>query len=104
MPWHLVDKAIDVDFNYSASEACQKHWTNVTGRTWSNADDPMIKILNCPYCQVPNHVPWTTCGKGETSKGEDVYVTLAPSWSETNTDQLSPDLQVLLAPDMGMAN
>lgn len=74
MPWPLVNEAIDTDFNYSTSDACRKRWTQATGRMWTNAEDPMTKIINCPYCQVPNHIPWTTCGTKEKSDKEDGYV------------------------------
>jgi hypothetical protein len=65
MPWPLINEAIDTRFNYTVSDECQKRWTEATGRRWSNAEDPMTKVINCPHCQVPNHIPWTTCGKHE---------------------------------------
>ncbi|KAG6025480.1 hypothetical protein E4U41_001509 [Claviceps citrina] len=79
MPWHLIHAAIDTDFDYNVPEACQKRWTQATGRSWSNVDDSSIKIIDCPHCRVPNHIPWTTCNTNENSYGQDGLPSLVGS-------------------------
>lgn len=86
MPWPLINDAIDTKFNYSVSESCQKRWTQATGRAWANVDDSMTKIVNCPSCQVPNHIPWTTCGKQEKSNNEEGYERHTLSVNVSNSD------------------
>ncbi|KJK78130.1 hypothetical protein H634G_06302 [Metarhizium anisopliae BRIP 53293] len=71
MPWPLINEAIDTNFDYSVSDACQTRWTQATGRCWANTGEPMVKIINCPHCQVPNHIPWTTCGDQESTNRQD---------------------------------
>ncbi|KAK2601781.1 hypothetical protein QQS21_004665 [Conoideocrella luteorostrata] len=65
MPWHLINAAIGTNFSYSVSKSCQEKWTQATARSWGNTDDPEVKIIDCPYCRVPNHLPWTTCAGGD---------------------------------------
>jgi hypothetical protein len=69
MPWDLINKAIDVDFNYIVSEQCKARWTEVTGMPWDSADGPVNKELPCPRkgCRATLHIPWTTCGYAEDS-------------------------------------
>ncbi len=62
MPWTLVNAAIDTDFNYNVSAACKARWAHQTGLAWDNADDDMVKKTKCPRCNIPLHIPWTTCG------------------------------------------
>lgn len=61
MPWHVVDKAIDTQFNYNVSDECKRRWSKDTGRAWDNAEDPMFKTIDCPRCGTQAKVPWTTC-------------------------------------------
>ena len=63
MPWDLVNRAIDTEFNYNVSAACKSRWAHQTGLAWNNADDPMVKKTKCPRCGIPIHIPWTTCGR-----------------------------------------
>ncbi len=62
MPWRLVNKAIDTDFNYTVSPACKARWTHQTGLAWDNAEDPLVKMVKCPTCSAMLEIPWTTCG------------------------------------------
>ncbi|KAK4129812.1 hypothetical protein N657DRAFT_640483 [Parathielavia appendiculata] len=62
MPWRLIDKAIDTDFNYTVSYECKANWTRKTGLAWSNEDDPLTKAVKCPGCSTSMQIPWTTCG------------------------------------------
>jgi hypothetical protein len=71
MPWELIHQAIDTDFNYNVSKKGKIQWTAKTGRRWRNRKDAMTKIVNCPFCQSKNEVPWTTCGMKEDVKGEE---------------------------------
>ncbi|KAH6651357.1 hypothetical protein F5144DRAFT_589591 [Chaetomium tenue] len=61
MPWHVVDKAIDAQFNYTVSDEYKRRWSRDTGRAWDNAEDPMFKRIDCPRCGTQAKVPWTTC-------------------------------------------
>lgn len=65
MPWDLVAKAIDTDFNYNVSPQCKDRWTHQTGLAWDNTDDPLVKRLKCPRCSALIEIPWTTCGLPE---------------------------------------
>jgi hypothetical protein len=67
MPWHLINQAIDTDFNYTTSADAKSAWISLTGRSWENADDALTEQLSCPYCSVQYNVPWTTCGGNEHS-------------------------------------
>lgn len=62
MPWHLVSQAIDSSFNYNVSNDAIANWVMQTGRSWNNADDPMVRKLKCPVCTFTIQIPWTTCG------------------------------------------
>ncbi|PTB62030.1 hypothetical protein BBK36DRAFT_1172875 [Trichoderma citrinoviride] len=62
MPWELIHRAIDADFNYNVSDQAKIQWVAKTGHRWRNQDDDMSKILKCPFCPSKNEVPWTTCG------------------------------------------
>ncbi len=71
IPWALVNAAIDTTFNYDVSEDVKARWVANTNHNWSNGDDSLVKPLNCPFCDRPNDVPWTTCGKeGKESKDD----------------------------------
>ncbi|KAH6633873.1 hypothetical protein B0J18DRAFT_975 [Chaetomium sp. MPI-SDFR-AT-0129] len=61
LPWDLVNKAIDTDFNYNVSPECKSFWSGMTGRAWENPNDPMSKTIRCPRCSTDVEVPWTTC-------------------------------------------
>ncbi|KAI1414988.1 hypothetical protein F5Y13DRAFT_11037 [Hypoxylon sp. FL1857] len=65
MPWKLVNKAIDTDFNYNVSNDCKKVWENIIGRKWDNVEDPLVKTLKCPSCSTTHEIPWTTCALPE---------------------------------------
>ncbi|KAL6871699.1 hypothetical protein HDV57DRAFT_511645 [Trichoderma longibrachiatum] len=62
MPWQLIHKAIDADFDYNVSDQAKIQWVAKTGHRWRNQDDDMTKVLKCPFCPCKNEVPWTTCG------------------------------------------
>lgn len=68
MPWELIHKAIDTDFNYNVSHQAKINWVAKTGHRWRNQDDDMEKILKCPFCPSKNEIPWTTCGMKEDVK------------------------------------
>lgn len=70
MPWELVNRMIDADFNYNVSGDCKAAWLAQTDRSWDNADDPMVKSMKCPACNAPVTIPWTTCGLEENPKGD----------------------------------
>lgn len=70
LPWAAINAAIDNKFNYNVSDECKTNWMLRTGRSWSSADDPMVKSMPCPACKVPIQIPWTTCGLDETHKGD----------------------------------
>jgi hypothetical protein len=65
MPWHIVDKAINTEFNYTVSDACKTLWTHQTGLAWKNVDDPLTKKIKCPRCDNMMKIPWTSCGLPE---------------------------------------
>ncbi|KAL7788272.1 hypothetical protein V8C37DRAFT_388540 [Trichoderma ceciliae] len=65
MPWQIVNEAISTDFTYRACDEAQTCWVSRTERSWANQDDPMIKLLKCPWCKMDMQVPWTTCGTAE---------------------------------------
>ncbi|EFY87376.1 hypothetical protein MAC_06611 [Metarhizium acridum CQMa 102] len=69
--WPLANEAIDTNFDYSVSEGRQNRWMQATGRCWAIADDPVVKIIKCPHCKSPNHIPWTTWGDEEKTNRED---------------------------------
>ncbi|KAK4249025.1 hypothetical protein C7999DRAFT_39873 [Corynascus novoguineensis] len=84
IPWDLVNKAIDNDFNYNVSAECIQRWTQQTGLAWENAKDPMLKTIRCPRCSASIHIPWTTCKLSQRlqsprwdPKAEDWYTTNA---------------------------
>lgn len=68
MPWELIHKAIDTNFNYNVSHQAKINWVAKTGHRWRNQDDDMEKILKCPFCPSKNEIPWTTCGMKEDVK------------------------------------
>ncbi|KAI1431765.1 hypothetical protein GGR50DRAFT_677727 [Xylaria sp. CBS 124048] len=71
IPWHLVNEAIDTNFNYNVSSACKTNWRNATGIEWDNAEDGLSKDLPpCPDCGTENVAPWSTCGMPEDSLDE----------------------------------
>jgi hypothetical protein len=72
MPWGLVNKAIDTDFNYTVSPECKARWTHQTGLAWDNADDPLFKAVKCPTCSTMLQIPWTTCGLPADYAGVEV--------------------------------
>ncbi|KAK4154673.1 hypothetical protein C8A00DRAFT_14193, partial [Chaetomidium leptoderma] len=65
LPWHLVNKAIDTDFNYSVSADCKARWTVLTRLPWDNTDGSSSKEILCPGCGNLLEIPWTTCGHPE---------------------------------------
>jgi len=60
MPWSAVNAAIDRDFSYNVPDEAKTAFAESTGYSWENADDSLIKLLNCPRCHQVNEVPWTT--------------------------------------------
>src|SRR5690349_819728 len=62
LPWHLVDKAIDTDFNYTVSADCKDRWTMLTRLPWDSTDGSPVKEILCPGCGNLLEIPWTTCG------------------------------------------
>lgn len=71
MPWKLVNAAIDGSFNYSVSDDDKARWVASTGRSWDNAEDPLVKSLTCPVCSTHVSIPWTTCNLDENPKTSD---------------------------------
>ncbi|KAI1138140.1 hypothetical protein F5Y05DRAFT_418995 [Hypoxylon sp. FL0543] len=71
MPWKLVNRAIDADFNYNVSNDCKKAWESIIGRKWDNIEDPLVKPLKCPSCSTSHEIPWTTCALPEDYNGPD---------------------------------
>ncbi|KAK4223575.1 hypothetical protein QBC38DRAFT_45740 [Podospora fimiseda] len=69
MPWSAVNQVIDNNFAYKVSDRAKADWTKSTGLAWDNADEPMVKTVNCPHCEVPNEIPWTTCGISKDYRG-----------------------------------
>ena len=65
MPWAAINQAIDTGFNYNVPQAGQDAFTQATGHSWFNSQDPMTKTLYCPRCTQKLEVPWTTFGKNE---------------------------------------
>lgn len=79
MPWNVVDKVIDSNFDYKVSDDTKAAWTLRTGLRWDNVDNLLVKHLNCPRCNFTNEIPWTTCGLPEDYKmteGEDLVTHL----------------------------
>ncbi|KAM0595135.1 hypothetical protein ACHAPN_005446 [Verticillium nonalfalfae] len=62
MPWDVVNKAIDSQFNWTSTGDRLANWTARTDAAWKNQDDTDIKELRCPACPAIVQVPWTTCG------------------------------------------
>ncbi|KAK4462347.1 glycine-rich domain-containing protein 1 [Cladorrhinum samala] len=78
MPWNVVDKAIDSNFDYKVSSNTKDEWTLSTGRQWENVGDLLVKYLRCPCCKFTNEIPWTTCGLPEdykTAEGDEDLAT-----------------------------
>jgi hypothetical protein len=65
LPWPAVNAAIDTSFNYEVPDEGKKAWTAKTGRHWTNAQDSLVKNLQCPRCNQQLEIPWTTCSQGE---------------------------------------
>jgi hypothetical protein len=61
MPWDLVNKAIDTNFNYTVSAQCKARWATETNLPWDNVASPATKTLECPKCDTILNIPWTTC-------------------------------------------
>ncbi|KAL2195576.1 hypothetical protein P885DRAFT_40172 [Corynascus similis CBS 632.67] len=87
MPWDLINKAIDNDFNYNVSPECISRWTQQTGLAWENAKDPMSKTVRCPRCSASIHIPWTTCKLSQRSQSPR-WDPKAEDWYITNGDQV----------------
>ncbi|PSR84241.1 hypothetical protein BD289DRAFT_368883 [Coniella lustricola] len=80
MPWRVVASAIDTDFTYRVSDQAKVAFCRATCRNWENTaerltdwesediDDSSLKFLKCPACSAVFEVPWTTCGREESSK------------------------------------
>lgn len=61
-PWALVNACISSggEFDYDVPEATKVNWKQKHGLEWENANDSPNKTLECPACQQPVNVPWTT--------------------------------------------
>ena len=70
MPWHLVDRCIDIGCNYIVQDEVKRKWTATTDRAWDNVHDSMHKSIKCPACQFVVDIPWTTCGAEEGNEIE----------------------------------
>ncbi|KAL1837775.1 hypothetical protein VTJ49DRAFT_3411 [Mycothermus thermophilus] len=66
LPWDLINKAIDADFNYNVSDECKARWTQETNMPWDSAEGSPDKELPCPRCGTLLRIPWTTCGYSES--------------------------------------
>jgi len=84
MPWDLVAKAIDSDFNYNVSPECKARWAHQTGLAWDNMDDPLVKRLKCPRCSVLIEIPWTTCGLPEDYKDDGLTSLTGNGYGDSN--------------------
>lgn len=62
MPWDVVNKAIDSQFNWISTGDRLANWIARTDAAWKNQDDADIKELRCPACPATVQIPWTTCG------------------------------------------
>jgi hypothetical protein len=65
MPWAVVNAAIDINFNYTVRDEAKASFVTATGHKWDNAEDSLVKKLNCPRCQQALEIPWTTLGLSE---------------------------------------
>ncbi|EGR46078.1 uncharacterized protein TRIREDRAFT_110452 [Trichoderma reesei QM6a] len=90
MPWHAVNEGIASDFSEDASELAKSAWTSLTGRSWSNALDPMTKFLNCPWCKEGMQVPWTTCGTEEHANNSASIGTIGSGYGDGNFSHQCP--------------
>jgi hypothetical protein len=61
MPWDLINRAIDTNFNYTVSAQCRARWATETNLSWDIVDGPFAKMLECPKCDTILYIPWTTC-------------------------------------------
>ncbi|KAH7010993.1 hypothetical protein EDB80DRAFT_383537 [Ilyonectria destructans] len=86
MPWHLVNAAIDPNFNYSVSDDHKARWVALTGRSWKNADDPIIKSISCPVCSMQLDIPWTTCSLDEHPKTSNHPGLIGSGYGDGNLD------------------
>jgi hypothetical protein len=84
MPWDLVNKAIDADFNYNVSPTCKAHWEQHTGRAWDNAGDKLVKALNCPRCTALASIPWTTCARAEDDQVNEPPVLTGTGYGDSD--------------------
>ncbi|KAL6406762.1 hypothetical protein AUP68_09567 [Ilyonectria robusta] len=69
MPWALLNRSIDPQFQYCVADGCKDAWKIRTGRDWVNEVGPATKQIQCPACSAKNEIPWTTCGQGQDAKG-----------------------------------
>nr|UWK20117.1 hypothetical protein TPOLY_g2 [Trichoderma polysporum] len=93
MPWELIHQAIDTEFNYNVSEKAKRQWTKNTGRRWRNRKDVMTKIVECPFCQRNNEVPWTTCGMEDNVEGDDFTGLIGNGYGDGKFSHKCPSCQ-----------
>ncbi|KAH0528966.1 hypothetical protein TsFJ059_003776 [Trichoderma semiorbis] len=93
MPWELIHKAIDTDFNYNVSHQAKINWVAKTGHRWRNQDDDMEKILKCPFCPSKNEIPWTTCGMKEDVKDIEFTGLIGHGYGDGNFNHRCPNCQ-----------
>ena len=69
IPWDIVNRVIDRDFDYVVSPQAQQTWEAKTGHKWANFDDPAERTLECPWCRTVMRIPWTSCNleKGDAA-------------------------------------
>lgn len=71
IPWLAVDEAIDTDFNYAVPKQGMDTFSDVTGLSWNNTNDPINKTLDCPRRSTQVDIPWTTYGAKEKLSHEE---------------------------------
>jgi hypothetical protein len=88
MPWDLINKAIDTDFNYTVSDGCKARWTQQTGLAWDNVDGRLTRTIRCPRCNGRVRIPWTTCGRAEDYQDPEPPVLTGTGYGDSNLEHL----------------
>lgn len=100
LPWNLVNDAIDANFAYRVSDSCKAGWVSRTGRAWDNADDPMIKTIQCPRCGTSVQIPWTTCSLPEHYQGADSANLAGNGYGDSDLKQGCPTCGITICKEL----
>lgn len=84
LPWELVNKAIDGNFNYTVSVASMAAWVRRTNRSWDNAADIPFKKLSCPRCCSILLIPWTTCLRSKHDHASEPLVLTGTGYGDSD--------------------